>query len=117
MKKVFLTIAAITLMASGASAMTSVTSSVSPVVENIAASADEWDKILDEYEKFINQYIAYAKKAKNGDVTAIAKLPSLMQKAQSLSDKLSKASSEMTAAQMARYTKLVKKLADAAQSM
>ncbi|MCH5176598.1 MAG: hypothetical protein J1F25_01155 [Prevotellaceae bacterium] len=115
MKKVFLTIAAMTLMMSAASATTSNTSSATPIVENVMATMDEWDDILNEYEKFVNQYVEYTKKAKNGDVTALAKLPGLLKKAQSLSAKLEKASSEMTPAQMARYTKLVKKLADAAQ--
>lgn len=81
-----------------------------------SASVD-WDNLLDDYEDFIDDYIACMKKANNGDLSAISEMTELMQEVQNLSDKLANASSDLTASQYARYSKLMQKLANAASNL
>ena len=73
-------------------------------------STNNWDSVLNSYEKFVNQYVAFYKKAMNGDITALAKYPSLLKQAQELDAKLSRAKGELTEAQMARYMKILNKM-------
>ena len=79
--------------------------------------SEDWDAVLTSYEEYVDQYISFAKKAAKGDLTALAKYPSLMEKAEELSDKLDHAEDEMTAAQVARYHKITRKLANAAEEL
>ena len=89
-----------------------------PIVEEKEASNNtQWDELLDEYEEFIDDYIACMKKANNGDLSAISEMTELMQEVQNLSDKLANASSDLTASQYARYSKLMQKLANAASNL
>lgn len=80
------------------------------------ADSDDWDSVLDSYEKFVNQYIKTLEKAKAGDATALASYAKLLKKAQDLQTKLDNASDEMTEEQLARYSKLSLKLANAVQN-
>ena len=73
-------------------------------------STNNLDSVLNSYEKFVNQYVAFYKKAMNGDITALAKYPSLLKQAQELDAKLSRAKGELTEAQMARYIKILNKM-------
>ena len=57
------------------------------------------------------------KKAANGDASAMAEYPALMQKAQEYSEKMSGVQGDMSASQWARYMKITKKLTAAAQNM
>ncbi len=82
--------------------------------ESTSASNTDWDEVLDEYEKYIDQYIALAKKAEAGDMSALAEYPSFLEQAQTTNEKLTKAKGEMSAAQLARYTKITSKMASAA---
>ena len=50
-------------------------------------------------------------------MTAMAEYPSLMQQAQECGDKLSSAKGDLTASQMARYTKIQMKMLKAAQEI
>lgn len=88
-------------------------------------SNEDWDKILDSYEKFANDYIDYTKKIvalqKKGDNASITEMATLMPKALQLNQdatelgtKLQNASSDLTTAQMTRYTKIMTKFAQAA---
>ena len=79
--------------------------------------SEDWDEVLTSYEEYVDKYISFAKKAAKGDVTALAKYPALLQKAEKLSDKLENAEDEMTSAQMARYSKITMKLAKAAEEL
>lgn len=79
-----------------------------------STSSTNWDKVLDEYESYVNQYIALMKKAKNGDMSAVSEYPQMLEKAQRVAEKLEDADDAMTAAQMARYTQITNKMAQAA---
>lgn len=113
MKKIFLTIAAAAfLFTANANASNEVVVSQNAIEVN---AADEWDDILDDYEAYVNKYIACMKKANAGDMSALADLASLMEKAEKLSSKLEKAEDDMSSAQAARYAKITAKLAKAVQ--
>lgn len=79
-------------------------------------SAD-WDSMLDSYEQYVDKYISLAKKANNGDMSAMAELAEFMQKSQDLSDKMDKAQGEMSASQWARYLKITTKMSKAAVNL
>lgn len=82
-----------------------------------ASGSEDWNALLDSYEQYVDKYIKYIKKAANGDMTALAEYPSLMEKAQELSNKMSGAQGEMSASQWSRYIKINNKMAKAAQEM
>ena len=79
--------------------------------------SEDWDELLTSYEEYVDKYISFAKKAAQGDMRALAKYPSLMQKAEDLSEKLEGAEDDMSAAQLARYTKISIKLMKAAEEL
>lgn len=76
-----------------------------------SGTSDDWNKILDEYEAYCNKVVALAKKAQAGDVSAITEYSSLLEKAESLQNKLENASSNLSAAQAARLNKIAAKMA------
>lgn len=76
-----------------------------------------WDKLLDEYEQYVDNYIKFMKKAKSGDISAIAEYATMLEKTERLSDELEKEQGEMTSAQLKRYTKISQKLTNAALEM
>lgn len=82
-----------------------------------SSSSEDWDALLNSYEEYVDKYITYAKKAAQGDMSALAEYPALMSKAQEFSTKISSATSEMSASQLARYTQITQKMADAARSL
>lgn len=75
-----------------------------------STSSENWDAVLDSYESYIDQYIALYKKAQAGDMSAMSEYATFMEKAAELSEKLSKAKSDMSSAQMSRFVKLQAKL-------
>lgn len=78
------------------------------------SKSTNWDKVLDEYESFVDSYVKLLKKAQNGDVSALTESAEILQKANSLSEKLSDANDDMSAAQAARFVKIQGKIASAA---
>ena len=80
------------------------------------SSSEDWDKILDDYESLMDSYIRLAKKAKEGDMSAMSEYSNILQKTQSLSRKMENAST-MTPRQIERYTKIQTKFAEAAATM
>ncbi len=99
------------------------TESVDPAAEDYdddepevteSKSSAEVDKLLDDYEDYMKQTIKLAKKAQGGDMSAMTEYTSLLEKAESLSNKLENFEGEMTAAQLARLQKIA---AMAAQAM
>ena len=60
--------------------------------------SEDWDALLAAYEQYVDKYISYVKKAAKGDITALTEYPSLMKKAQQLSDKIQKAQGELSSA-------------------
>lgn len=78
-----------------------------------SSGSEDWDKVLDEYEEFIDKAMAYAKKAKEGDISAMAEYASLLESAESLQKKLENAGSNLSAAQAVRLNKIAAKMANA----
>jgi uncharacterized protein YdcH (DUF465 family) len=78
------------------------------------AGSSDWNSYLDTYERLVNKLISAYKKANNGDMTALAEYTSLMEEYDKLSDQMTRAEKdlgEMSAAQTARLTRLVTKMA------
>lgn len=89
-------------------------------VENVGvvvSSSTDWDDVLDEYQEYVDKYISLMKKASNGDLSAMTEYVTFMEKAEKLSDKLDKAESEMTSAQLKRYVEITQKMTNAAIDM
>ena len=84
---------------------------------NAAISSSEWDDVLNDYDEYVDDYIKVMKKAANGDMDAIGESADLMQKAQSLGDKLENAKSSMNGKQINRFLKIQQKLANAVANM
>ncbi|QQR87018.1 MAG: hypothetical protein IPJ76_01975 [Flavobacteriales bacterium] len=85
---------------------------------DIALTGDEdWDDILTSYEQYVDDYIKLAKAAKNGDASAIAEYPAMMENATELQSKLQNAGSNLTAEQLGRFSKLQAKLMNAAANL
>lgn len=82
-----------------------------------ASSSTDWDEVLDEYDAYITEYIAVVEKASNEDMSALADCASLLSQAQSLGNKLENAQGEMSSSQVARYTRISARLADAAAKL
>ena len=82
-----------------------------------SSGSTDWDELLDSYERYVDDYIALAKKAQNGDMSALSEYASVLQDANDLSEKIQGAKSEMSTSQVARYNKISIKLANAAQNL
>lgn len=83
--------------------------------DDTSMGSGDYDAMLDSYEEFINQYVDYVKKAANGDMSALAEYPALMEKAHEVGNQLESAKGEMSSAQLARYAKITAKMAKVAQ--
>ena len=87
-----------------------------PVAEQHSYSSADWDKILDDYERYVDKYLALVKKLNKGDKSVMSDYLDILESAESLSSRLETAN-EMTSAQMARYTRIVKKMASASANI
>lgn len=87
-----------------------------PVAEE-KVSTEKWDALLDEYEEYLDKTIAFSKKAKAGDMSAMTEYASLIESAQSVQKKLEDAKNELTPAQAARLSKIASKFASAAAAL
>lgn len=96
-------------------------SSLGEVSESVKSSSSsgsqDWNALLNSYEQYVDKYISFAKKAANGDMSAMSEYPALMEKAREFSNKLSGAQGEMSASQWARYMKITSKMTQAAAAM
>lgn len=81
------------------------------------SGSEDWDALLDSYDSFVTKYISFMKKAAKGDASAMAEYPSLMEKVQEYSNRISGAQGEMSASQWARYMKITSKMTTAVQNM
>lgn len=81
----------------------------------VSSSSSDWDSALDEYEEYVDEYIKFYKKAMEGDMSAMSEYASLLEKAQSMYDKLDGAQGEMTAAQISRMNSIQMKMVNAMQ--
>lgn len=75
-------------------------------LKSTSTGQQDWDELLVSYESYINQYIKLMKKAKDGDMDAMAEYPEYMEKAKDLQDKMDKAKSKLTSKQLAKYVRL-----------
>lgn len=82
-----------------------------------STASNDFDEVLDSYEEYVDQYVSYMKKAANGDMSALAEYPALMEKAQELSKKIEDSKDEMTASQASRYVQITNKMTAAATQM
>lgn len=78
-----------------------------------AKSNSNIDKLLDDYEAYMDQTIKLAKKAQNGDMSAMTEYSSLLEKAEKLNSDIEKYEGDMTPAQAARFQKIAAKAASA----
>lgn len=78
---------------------------------------EDWDALLDSYEDYVDSYISLLKKANAGDLSALSEYPNFFQKAQELGEKMSNASSDLSASQLNRYNRINQKMLNAAQEM
>ena len=77
-------------------------------------ATNDWDKVLDAYENYVDRYIACLKRIASGDMDAMTQYAKLLEKAEELGEQLENASGSMTTKQVNRYTKINKKLLEAA---
>ena len=62
----------------------------------------------------MTKYVSLLKKAKNGDISALAEYPGLLRKANEIGEKLQKAEGEMSQSQVDRYIKITTRLTEIA---
>lgn len=79
--------------------------------------SEDWDAILKSYEAFIDKYIALLKKAQKGDMSAMGEYVEYMEKAANLAEQLGNANGDLTPSQVAKFTKLQAKFANAAATL
>jgi len=84
------------------------TDSDDDVAESSSSSTD-WDELLDDYEEYTDAYIRLYKKAMNGDMNALTEYAEMLEKAESVYDKMDGAG-DMTTAQINRMNKIHQKL-------
>ena len=100
----------------GGSSSNASSNAVRPSLKSSSSSSSNghnWDAVLDSYEKYVDEYIALVKKMAKGDMSAMTQYPSMMEKAQNVGEELSKANGHLTAAQQARYLKILNKMTKA----
>ncbi len=88
-----------------------------PVIASVNAVNDEVDDMIASYSKYVDKYIATMKKVKEGDVTAMGSYAKLLKQAQDLQAKIDKVKDDMTEAQLAKFQKVMLKLAKAAEDL
>ena len=71
----------------------------------------------DSKVKLISKMEEVDKKAKNGDVSALTEYAKMLEKAQSIGNKLERAKGDLTANQSARFLKIQQKLLNAASDL
>lgn len=79
------------------------------------AKTVDYDKWIDEYEEYFNMLSKYYKKIKNGDQSAYADYARVLQKFNSLTEKLHGAENEMTPAQTMRMSRIIQKFSQEMQ--
>lgn len=82
-----------------------------------SSDSEDWDSVLDSYKEYVDDYISLLKKAKKGDVNALAEYPSILENAQELGEKLQKAKGSMSSSQLSRYTRITNKMTQAIADM
>lgn len=78
-----------------------------------SASSTDIDAWLDKYERLMNTYVSLAKKAKNGDMSAVNEYASYASQLNELYSDLENVSANMTPAQTSRLARIYAKMASA----
>jgi len=76
----------------------------------LTKGSENWDALLKSYEDYIDNYIKLMKKAKGGDLTAMASYAEYMQKAMDLQEKIEEAKGDLSVSQAAQFVKLQSKM-------
>ncbi|MGE8377436.1 MAG: DUF6591 domain-containing protein [Sphingobacterium sp.] len=76
----------------------------------LSQGSENWDALLKSYEEYVDQYIKLMKKAKGGDLTAMASYAEYMQKAIDLQEKIEEAKGDLSVSQAAQFVKLQNKM-------
>ncbi|MBX9733351.1 MAG: hypothetical protein K2X37_04760 [Chitinophagaceae bacterium] len=81
------------------------------------AGSEDWDKVLADYESYVDDYVKLYKKAKQGDQSALADYPAIMEKATNLQTSLQKAQNTkaLSSSQIAKMVKIQTKMLSAVQ--
>jgi hypothetical protein len=85
--------------------------------DSFSSGSADVEAMLDSYDRYVTKYISLLKKAANGDATAMAEYPSLMEQCQDLTDKINRCKDDMTPAQWSRFNKITMRMTEAAQNM
>jgi len=80
------------------------------IASNSSKGSENWDALLKSYEDYIDHYVVLMKKAKNGDLNAIAQYAEYMQKATDLQEKIENSQGDLSISQSAKFLKLQSKL-------
>lgn len=81
--------------------------------DNDGASSGDISKLLDKYEDFVDEYIKVAKKAANGDASALLHYPKLMQEAAEYAEEAEECKGDMTAKDLKRLQQINLKIMEA----
>ncbi len=89
------------------------------VHEASGAGSPEWDKLLDEFERYVNSYAAAVRKAASGKTAAaISECNTMLEKVESLNERLEAAKdSNVSNIQARRLADILSKLSDAEMQM
>ena len=80
-----------------------------------SSGSNDWDAVLDEYESYVNKMTKYVTRMANGDPTAGLEYASAQADALAMYEKMEKAKSDMTAAQVRRMNSILAKYNKALQ--
>lgn len=84
---------------------------------DISSDSSNIDAMLDSYEEYLEGYISYMKKIQAGDMSSIADMSGLIEKAQDLGDKMEQSKGQMTTKQLNRMTQMINKMNEAMLNM
>jgi hypothetical protein len=91
---------------------TSSNSSANETIVSDAGSNTDWDKLLNDYEAYVDDYVKFYKKALNGDQSAVAEYPAMLEKAEKFEKSLKEAkkNNNLSAKQVTRMIKIQNKM-------
>lgn len=114
MKKVFLFTFLLVLFVGFNSYDANASTCPEPAASSISASSDDVEEFLQEYEEYVDEYVKVARKAKNGDSSALTEMTKLAAKAAKLVNKIDNVADDMTEEQLAKYAEITAKMSRAA---
>lgn len=91
--------------------------SVSKSEEVSKESNEDWDAYLKSYEKYIDQYVSLMKKAQSGDMSVMLEYAEMLENIEELQGKMDVVKGELSASQLAKFTKLQYKMVEGMQNL